>query len=60
MISEWNSHANSNFLSASGTSSVLETFRILAGSDYVPYRTIEFHGYAAEEAGLLGSADIVK
>lgn len=42
-----------------GSSSVLEVFRLLAQSNYVPNKTIEFHSYAAEEMGLLGSADIV-
>jgi len=41
---------------ASGSSTVLETFRILAAdTNFNPDRSVEFHGYAAEEAGLLGS-----
>jgi len=40
---------------ASGSCTVLEVFRILAKNNFKPKRTIEFHGYAAEEAGLLGS-----
>jgi len=43
---------------ASGTATVLEIFRVLAVNNFVPKRTIEFHGYAAEEAGLLGSQAI--
>jgi len=43
---------------ASGSSTVLEIFRVLSGNNFKPLRTIEFHGYAAEEAGLLGSQDI--
>jgi len=43
---------------ASGSSTVLEIFRVLAGSNFQPERTIEFHGYAAEEVGLRGSQDI--
>lgn len=43
---------------ASGTSSVLEVFRILVEAGFQPDRTIEFHTYAAEEVGLLGSQDI--
>eukprot|EP00002_Diphylleia_rotans_P005621 TRINITY_DN147_c0_g1_i1.p1 TRINITY_DN147_c0_g1~~TRINITY_DN147_c0_g1_i1.p1 ORF type:complete len:384 (+),score=77.27 TRINITY_DN147_c0_g1_i1:67-1218(+) len=43
---------------ASGTSTVLEVFRVLVESGYKPKRPIEFHGYAGEEAGLLGSQDI--
>ncbi|RKP10784.1 hypothetical protein THASP1DRAFT_12384 [Thamnocephalis sphaerospora] len=42
----------------SGTSSVLEAFRALIASDFKPKRPIEFHWYAGEEAGLLGSQDI--
>jgi len=40
---------------ASGSSSVLECFRIIAQSSFIPTKTIEFHAYAAEEMGLLGS-----
>jgi leucyl aminopeptidase len=36
----------------------LEVFRIIANSNLVPKRTIQFHAYAAEEMGLLGSRDI--
>jgi len=43
---------------ASGTATVLETFRVLVEAGYAPDRTIEFHTYAAEEAGLRGSQDI--
>jgi len=43
---------------ASGSSSVLEAFRVLAESGFRPNRTLEFHGYAGEEGGLLGSQDI--
>jgi leucyl aminopeptidase len=42
----------------SGTSTVLEIFRVLVESGFVPDRTIEFHTYAAEEVGLRGSQDI--
>jgi leucyl aminopeptidase len=44
----------------SGSSCVFETFRVFSQSDFVPKRTIEFHGYAGEEGGLLGSADIAR
>jgi len=37
---------------------VLEVFRTLAVSGFKPKRSIEFHGYAAEEAGLRGSQAI--
>jgi len=40
---------------ATGSSTVLEIFRVLASQNFKPKRTIEFHGYAGEEAGLLGS-----
>lgn len=43
---------------ASGTATVLEAFRILVAAGFVPDRTLEFHTYAAEEAGLLGSQNI--
>jgi len=43
---------------ASGSSCVLEIFRVLAENNFVPKRTLEFHGYAAEEVGLRGSQAI--
>jgi len=43
---------------ASGVSVVLEVFRVLVASGYVPDRTIDFITYAGEEAGLLGSQAI--
>jgi leucyl aminopeptidase len=45
---------------ASGVSTVLEVFRVLAQSGYRPARTIEFMTYAGEERGLLGSQDIAE
>lgn len=45
---------------ASGTSTVLEVFRVLVQSGYRPDRTLEFMFYAAEEVGLLGSQDIAQ
>ncbi|ROV90373.1 hypothetical protein VMCG_09722 [Cytospora schulzeri] len=43
----------------SGTVSILEAFRVLATSGYVPKDgPVEFHWYAAEEGGLLGSQDV--
>lgn len=45
----------------SGTVSILEAFRILAESGYVPqHGPVEFHWYAAEEGGLLGSQRIAR
>jgi len=46
---------------ASGSSTVLEVFRVLCGelnNGWTPERTLEFHGYAAEEVGLRGSQAI--
>lgn len=45
---------------ASGTATNMEIFRVLMESDARFDRTIEIHGYAAEEAGLLGSQDIAR
>jgi len=45
---------------ASGTSTVLEIFRILIAAGFKPQRTLEFHTYAAEEVGLRGSQDIAE
>lgn len=43
----------------SGTVSILEAFRVLASSGYIPKEgPVEFHWYAAEEGGLLGSQAI--
>ncbi|TDZ18663.1 Leucine aminopeptidase 1 [Colletotrichum orbiculare MAFF 240422] len=43
----------------SGTVSILEAFRVLAASGFVPEEgPVEFHWYAAEEGGLLGSQDV--
>jgi bacterial leucyl aminopeptidase len=43
---------------ASGSSVIAETLRVLVKSGFVPYRPIEFHWYAAEEFGLLGSREV--
>lgn len=43
---------------ASGSATVLEAFRVLVQSGFKPRRPLEFHAYAAEEVGLLGSQDI--
>jgi len=45
---------------ASGSVVLLETFRALLTSGFVPKRTIEFQWYAAEEVGLRGSEDIAE
>ncbi|KAL3421396.1 Leucine aminopeptidase 1-like protein 4 [Phlyctema vagabunda] len=45
----------------SGTVSILEAFQILAESGYTPKNgPVEFHWYAAEEGGLLGSQPIAR
>lgn len=44
----------------SGTTCNLEAFRILLENNFKPKRSIEFHWYAGEEAGDLGSQDIAK
>ncbi|KAL5037377.1 hypothetical protein RTP6_004818 [Batrachochytrium dendrobatidis] len=43
----------------SGSASILEAYTRLLKSDFVPNRPIEFHWYSGEEAGLLGSQEIV-
>ena len=43
---------------ASGVASLTEAARAMISANYKPRRTIKFIGYAAEEAGLLGSKDI--
>jgi leucyl aminopeptidase len=43
---------------ASGIATITEVIRLLVASDFKPKRTIQFMGYAGEEAGLLGSKDI--
>lgn len=47
----------------SGTVTILEALRVIAGSDYIIkhggfQNTLEFHWYSAEEGGLLGSQAI--
>lgn len=45
----------------SGTTSILEAFRVLASANFTPTAApVEFHWYSAEEAGLLGSQAIAK
>lgn len=45
----------------SGTVSILEAFRVLALSGFIPKDgPVEFHWYAAEEGGLLGSQAIAR
>ena len=44
---------------ASGVAGLTEVIRVMMASGYVPKRNIRFIAYAAEEAGLLGSKDVV-
>ncbi|KAJ2692781.1 hypothetical protein H4218_006267 [Coemansia sp. IMI 209128] len=44
----------------SGTVTILEALRVFSQSSLTPKRSVEFHWYAGEEGGLLGSADIAK
>ena len=43
---------------ASGTVVLLESLRILAAAKYTPQNTLEFHFYAGEEGGMLGSKEV--
>ncbi len=43
---------------ASGTATNLEVFRVLMENNMTLERTLEIHGYAAEEIGLVGSQDM--
>ncbi|HSI52264.1 MAG TPA: M20/M25/M40 family metallo-hydrolase [Ideonella sp.] len=45
---------------ASGIATLTEVLRVMVANNYKPRRTIQFMGYAAEEEGLLGSAEIAK
>ncbi|KAI9295303.1 Zn-dependent exopeptidase [Neoconidiobolus thromboides FSU 785] len=45
---------------ATGVVGNLETLRVLLGCNFRPKRTVEFHFYAGEEGGLLGSLDIAQ
>jgi len=42
----------------SGTVTILEAFRALVQAGFKPELPVEFHWYAAEEGGLLGSQDV--
>jgi len=43
---------------ASGIAALTEIIRVMMAGNYSPSRTLRFIGYAAEEVGLRGSADI--
>jgi len=42
----------------SGSVNLIESFRALLVAGFEPSTPVEFHWYAGEEGGLLGSADI--
>ncbi|KAJ2801479.1 hypothetical protein H4R20_003653, partial [Coemansia guatemalensis] len=42
----------------SGTVTILEALRVLLENGFAPSRSVEFHWYAGEEGGLLGSQDV--
>ncbi|KAF9059542.1 hypothetical protein BDP27DRAFT_1431206 [Rhodocollybia butyracea] len=52
-------HCDSLNIKYAGTVTILEAYRAILDSGYVPKSPLEFHFYAAEEGGLLGSLDIV-
>ncbi|KAJ2690209.1 hypothetical protein IWW39_000890 [Coemansia spiralis] len=54
----WFGRANGADDDGSGTVTILEAFRVLLGRGYAPRRSVEFHWYAGEEGGLLGSQDV--
>jgi len=45
---------------ATGSATVMEVFRVLAQNNFCPRRTIEFHTYAGEEGGLIGSNNVAQ
>lgn len=60
-ISGWfggDSRAPGSDDNASGIATITETIRILMNNNFKPRRTVQFMGYAGEEAGLLGSKDV--
>ncbi|KAF5332142.1 hypothetical protein D9611_008157 [Ephemerocybe angulata] len=44
----------------SGTVNLMEAFRVLVSSGFQASTPVEFHWYAGEEGGLLGSQDVAK
>lgn len=42
----------------SGVVAILEALRVLSNAKFTPKNTIEFHFYAAEEGGLMGSNEV--
>ncbi|KAJ2835054.1 hypothetical protein FBU31_001704 [Coemansia sp. 'formosensis'] len=54
----WFGRANGADDDGSGTVTILEAFRVLLSRGFAPSRSVEFHWYAGEEGGLLGSQDV--
>ncbi|KAJ1950164.1 hypothetical protein FBU59_000810 [Linderina macrospora] len=54
----WFGKANGADDDGSGTVTILEAFRVLLKRGFAPSHSVEFHWYAGEEGGLLGSQDI--
>ncbi|KAJ2461630.1 hypothetical protein GGF42_000063 [Coemansia sp. RSA 2424] len=54
----WFGRANGADDDGSGTVTILEAFRVLLARGFAPRRAVEFHWYAGEEGGLLGSQDV--
>ncbi|KAJ3204219.1 Leucine aminopeptidase 1 [Dinochytrium kinnereticum] len=45
---------------ASGSVAVFEALRVMTSSGFIPGRPIEFHWYAGEELGILGSNEVAE
>ncbi|KAJ2746868.1 hypothetical protein GGI20_001021 [Coemansia sp. BCRC 34301] len=54
----WFGRANGADDDGSGTVTILEALRVLLKRGFAPRRSVEFHWYAGEEGGLLGSQDV--
>jgi bacterial leucyl aminopeptidase len=57
-INSWSDSAPGADDNASGTATNIEIFRVMMENNIHPKRTLEIHGYAAEEIGLVGSKEI--
>lgn len=56
----WNNTAPGADDDGSGSVTILETFKSLLSAKYHPKKSVEFHWYSGEEAGLLGSQEVAK
>ncbi|KAJ2514979.1 hypothetical protein H4217_005455 [Coemansia sp. RSA 1939] len=54
----WYGRASGADDDGSGTVTILESLRALLAQGFAPSRSVEFHWYAGEEGGLLGSQDV--